>query len=330
MTRRNFVHVMSIKALLAVFMATAAAQLPEQWVHQEGTIRVFYQAEGQHAVDAADANRNGVPDQVEDVLTQTLAARIVFVEVLGFPDPLQTKRFCTASFLDIHFRHKDVLKSNGVAYDELQRFNRPGDSKDTVSLCFNVATSVKATANLTPAHEYFHIIQNSTTYFKNRWFTEGTARWSERALGAGDLGPVRILSSWSLPEAQQAALGAMAYEASEHFWNPRCGRLDPVGTLPDSPALRRLQAMTYTDGTPVLKDLGLTGWKFIREVVHELDKADDIAFRELGYDRWSEANQTSPKNDPFILKAVDAVLNRTKAELPQPAPSDRNTLPTPP
>ncbi len=284
------------------------AQVSAKLVHQEGKIRVFYQLEGQHAVDLADENKNGVPDQVEDVLTQIVAARMIFVDVLGFPDPLLTERFRTASYIDVSFRHKDVLKSNGVAYDELQRYNKPGDPKGTLSISFTVATSVKAATNLTPGHEFFHLIQNSTTYFKNGWFSEGTARWSERALGLGGLGPVKILSAWPLTEDQATAVFAMTYDASDHFWNPLAAKADVKGVIPESPALARVQALRYSDGTPVLKDLKLTGWKFVREVLQALDHADDIAFRELGYERWSEENQRSPKNNAYIMRCVQEVL----------------------
>ncbi|WP_395740475.1 hypothetical protein [Prosthecobacter sp.] len=284
------------------------AQEPVKHVHQEGKIRVFYQLEGQHAVDATDANKSGVPDQVEDLLTQIVAARTMFVEVLGFPDPLLTERFRTASFIDVSFRHKDVLKSNGVAYDELQRYNRAGDPKGTLSISFTVATSVKAATNLTPAHEFFHLIQNSVTYFKNKWYSEGTARWSEKALGIGGLGPAKILSAWPLPEEQEAAVYGMAYEAADQFWNPLAAKADDEGVIPEVPALARVKEMRYTDGTPVLKDLKLTGWEFIREVLQALDRADDVAFRELGYERWSEENQRSPKNNAYIMKSIEDVL----------------------
>ncbi len=293
-------------------MTPAAAG--DQQVHREGNIRVYYHTSGEHAVEPADTNRNGIPDQVEDVATQTVAARILFVEVLGFPDPFQTERFRAASFLDIHLRHRDTLRMNGAAYDELQRFNREGDPKGTLSLCFNVATSVKASLNPTPAHEYFHLIQYGVTYFKNRWFTEGTARWSERGLEAGALGPAGTLPSWPLREEEAAGVFTMAYDASGHFWNPLAARLDRRGGIPEAPALARLQAMTYADGSPVLKDLELTGWEFVREVLHELGRWDDTAFRELGYERWSEANQMSPKNNPYILRAVREVVERLESK----------------
>jgi hypothetical protein len=68
--------------------------------------------------------------------------------------------------------------------------------------------------------------------------------------------------------------------------------------------------MRYTDGTPVLNDLAFTGWRFMRDVLLELGKADETAFREQAYDRWSEANQFSPKNNAYILRAVEAVAAR--------------------
>jgi hypothetical protein len=303
-----------MKKFLASLCLTIASHACAQQVYQMDNVRIHYFLDGQHAVDTEDKNHNGIPDQVEDIMTQTLAARQVFVAVLDFPDPFATARFQSASYLDIHLRHKDVLKSNGVAYDELQRFNKAGDPAGTLSICFNVATSVKAPINLTPAHEYFHLIQNGMTYFKNRWFTEGTARWSERALGVGGLGPSRILPSWPLSEENLNEITHMAYDAAEHFWNPLAARFDKTGTLPESPALETLRAMRYTDGSPVLKDEQLTGWKFIRSVLAELAQVDDQAFRELNYNNWSEENQRSPKNAPYILRAVIQVASRSEID----------------
>jgi hypothetical protein len=298
---RFLVSALMLLAVVGYGQRTAAGAA--QKVRQSGRVRVFYYTEGKHAVEATDRNTNGVPDQVEDALTQTIAAQMLFVDVLGFPDPFKTAQFHGAAFLDIHFRHRDLLGANGVAYDELQRFNRPNDPKGTLSLCFNVATSVKAASNLTPAHEYFHLIEYSLTRFKRRWFAEGMARWSERALGTGGLGPVRE-PVWPMTPEQKKALFAMSYEASEHFWNPLARRTDLRGIIPDGPEVDRLKVMAYADGTRVLKDDKLTGWQFMRAALLELEKADKRAFKSLGYREWSEANQTSPATDPFILEAV--------------------------
>lgn len=298
--------------LLAVVVILGGRAAAEQ-CHQQGNVRIFYHTEGQHAVEAADANHNSVPDQVEDAMTQILAARMLFVEALGFPDPFQGERFRSATFLDVHFRHKDILKSNGVAYDELQRYKRPQDPPGTLSLCFNIATSVKPSANLTPSHEFFHVIQNGVTYFKNSWYTEGTARWSESGLGAGGLGPARVANVWPETDEQCAALFQRSYDASEFFWNGLARQHDlDGGEIPASPALTRLQAMRYVDGTPVLRDTQFVGWRFIRSVLLELGKVQGHAAKELGYETWSEVNQKSPQNGPHILGAVSSVAQSWK------------------
>lgn len=291
-----------------------AAPKPVDKVHQAGRIRIYFQTEGKDAVNPADLNHNGVPDQVEDAATQTRAAYMLFVDTLGFPDPFKADRFHSAAFLDIRFRNKEELGSNGKAYDELQRFNRAGDPPKTLSLAFNLATSVNPSSNLTPSHEFFHIIQYSVTFFKNRWFTEGTARWSERALGLGASGPVRYDGPWPLPDEKRTALFGMAYDASENFWNALAIKDDPEGRIPESSVSTELKQLTYVNGTKVLQDLKFNGWQLLREVLRELDKADDVAFRELGYDRWSEANQTSERNNPFILQAVMNAVHSREAK----------------
>lgn len=299
--------------LLIALMSTPAASdaPPEQQCRQQGKIRIFYHIEGQHCVDLTDTNKNAIPDQVEDAMTQIVAAQTLFVEVLGFPDPFQTERFRSASFLDVHFRHKDLIMSNGVAFDELQRYKRPIDPPGTLSLCFNMATSVKAASNLTPSHEFFHIIQNSITHFKNSWYTEGTARWSERGLGVGALGPVQPHKPWPETDDEKQELFRRSYDASEHFWNLLAREYDDAnGELPASPALDRLQAMRYVDGTAVLRDTQFSGHRLIREVLLELGKTEDTAFKALGYETWAEANQKSPGNSPHILDAVRRVAGR--------------------
>jgi hypothetical protein len=282
--------------------ALAEGAQVEQRVLVNGSVRVFYFVHGKHKVESADNNHNAVPDQVEDLMKQTEAARRLFVEVLGFPDPFKSERFAGVRYLDIHLRHRDVLKANGVAYDELQRFNRAGDPEGTLSLCFNVATSVQPSRNLTPAHEYFHLIQSGATYFKNRWFTEGMARWSERGLGLGGLGPTKPLAAWPLTADSREALFGMAYDAAEAFWNPLVAGAGEEEVIPDTAVTQELRALRYTDGKPVLADLKLTGWRWMRRVLNALAEADDRAFAELGYTSWTEGNQRSPQNSRFILE----------------------------
>jgi hypothetical protein len=44
-----------------------------------------------------------------------------------------------------------------------------------------------------------------------------------------------------------------------------------------------------------------------------LGEADNLAFNELGYDHWSEANQRSPRNDAYIFRTVMSVARKYQA-----------------
>lgn len=286
-------------------VAKARASLDR--VHVLGNLRVFYTTTGPHAVDKADANANGIPDQVEDIATQAQAARLLFIEGLGFPDPFLGERFRSAKFLDVHLISKEVLKSNGVAYDEIQRFNKAGDPPGTGSLCFNVATSVLAPRNLTPAHEFFHIIQNGACFFKNAWYTEGTARWSEKALGLGGSG-AGLQGRWPPPPDFWKQADSLSYNAAAQFWDPLARHTDPQGDLPADRVPQAVKEMKYVNGEPVLKDLKLHGWEAIRDILRGLGAADAQAARERQLDRWSEQEQRSPENTPHIRKVIEDVI----------------------
>lgn len=277
--------------------------------HVVGKLRFHYDTTGEHAVDAADRNRNGIPDQVEDCAIQTRGAWLLLIDGLGFPDPFQSPRFLDVSFLDVHLLSREALGSNGVAYDEIQRFGHRGDAEDTRSLCFDVATSVRPAENLTPAHELFHLIQNGATYFKNRWYAEGTARWSERALGSGGVGQ-GLRGSWPPNESVIERLDDMAYEAAPQFWEPLVLKVDKRGKIPADRVPAELRKLRYTDGSPVLKDLDLHGWELIRDILVELGEADDTAAAERGLAKWPENEQNSRLNTPYIRAAVERVLAR--------------------
>lgn len=312
---------MSLPLLASALLALAAGAVepdarPEQ-VHREGRLRIFYALEGRHAVDPTDTNGNGTPDPVEDIATQILAAQDLWIGVLGYPDPFASERYREAAFLDVHLRHRDALGANGIAYDELQSYRKPGDPAATRSLGFSVASSVKATENLTPAHEFFHLIQNGATYFKNRWFTEGTARWSEAGLGAGPVSRGLKAAVW--PPATPLQLDGLAYETAGHYWDPLLLQVDAERRLPALPA--SLTERRYLNGQPVLRDLDLAGWIFVRDLLAELGRADDLAFQARGLTRWSEDEQRSPANTPFLETAVRVVAERHG--LATPAPADR-------
>lgn len=141
-------------------------------IHQSGQFRVLYYTEGKDAISLEDKNRNKVPDQAEDVLTQTLAAYYLFVETLGFPDPFQSRYFQDAKFLDIILYSQDASGEEGelgeqkeLAFAHPRFLHVPSDPEDTVSINFRVSSSLKASTDQGPAREFFHLIQYGVTFF---------------------------------------------------------------------------------------------------------------------------------------------------------------------
>jgi hypothetical protein len=325
---KNKLLIPLLLAALPLLPAQPSAAQPADQVHAQGRIRVFYQTSGRHAVDAADANGNGVPDRVEDVLTQALAAQKLWIEALGFPDPLASPRFAGANRIHIYLRHRDELPTredrekkssvtiNGKAYSAIAKHRLDGDPPGSGCLQIRITSAIRASSSRTIAHEYFHLIQYGAFWFRPAWLLEGTARWSEKGLDAGALGPLGAFTVWPPREEEIAVLSGLDYSAAPVFWNPLVRSLEAGGdgSLPDNDAVRELQTWRYTDGKPVLKDLRLTGWRFMRRLFAELSAGGDAALREEGRKKWTLANQRSPRNNPHILRAIERALDPDAGE----------------
>lgn len=273
--------------------------------------RIFYSLEGKSAIPADDQDASGVPDRVEDFAKQLWVAQQLFCEVLKFPTPVNCQRYPQADCIEVFIRHRD--SGNGTAFDGLNKARVvPGEKPARRSLVIAIGNHVDPTKNVTPAHEFFHLVQYGATYFKNPWYLEGMTRWSEHAVWAGDVGKVRYAPSgpWPQDSAKLKDLFPMSYDAEFLLWNPIAKATDQQGTLPTSDTLRMLATIRYSNGKPVLQDMQLTGAAVMRDVLLELGQQDDRAFRELNYEDWSEKNQRSSQNDPYIYQAVVNVLRR--------------------
>ncbi|MBI1311297.1 hypothetical protein GC176_08310 [bacterium] len=305
--------------VLAVTVSGVSAQeksvLTEHYVR--GPFRIFYAIDGKSAVPPADQDSSGVPDHVEDVAKQLWGTRELFCTVLKFPDPLQSERYDGVDCVEIYIRERsEIGGGNGVAFENPQRAKKIDEGKpDDRTLVMALGKHVDATKNGTPSHEFFHLIQYSTTYFKNSWYLEGMTRWSEHALHTDGIGEIKYSPRGPWPQKTQhlPILFDMSYDAEHVLWNPIAVRTDPKGVLPEKDAPLELQRLQYSDGTPVIRDPLLNGAALMRDILTELAKQDDIAFETLGYKDWSEDNQRSPQNNPFIYQAVmDALRKHTR------------------
>lgn len=327
MSQKRLTQFIMISSLLLLHCVTGSATEvedlgPQPQLHQSGKFRVIYYTEGKHAISLEDKNRNRVPDQAEDSLAQTMAAYYLFVETLGFPDPFQSAFFHQAKFLDVVMCSQEAAVAEGglggkkgLTFDQPRFFHIPsGDTDDTLSIGFRVASSVNAAADQTPAREFFHLIQYGVTSFKNTWFTEGTARWAEYGLSKEDPDEsVPDLAIWPLSNEQTTALFAMDRQAAKTFWTPLAAKMNNKGVIPFTPALYKIMPLVYANDKPVFGSMRFPGWMFIRDVLMELGRIDDLAFQELGYQEWTEENQLSPQNNKYIMEAINTVVTRYKA-----------------
>lgn len=291
---------------------TRKSQLSESFVLE--SVRVFYATEGESAIDPADADDNGVPDRVEDVARQIWAARKLFCESLDFPDPFDSARFDGANCIQVSLVDRSRINGlNGVAYRMAQKARAiPNRHSEDRALIIAVATTVDARRNATPAHEFFHLIQYGSTYFSNRWFLEGMARWSERGLAPGGIGK-KMLSSdtgWPQNDETRERIFKMSYDAAQLLWNPLADAVDPEGKLSTQILPEELSTLKYSDGSKVLSDELFSGAELMRDILIELGKTDDQMMEELGYEKWTLANQGNAKNDEYIYDAVIRVLRR--------------------
>lgn len=303
-------------ALLAFSVAIVApARAQEERKHfvlEE--IRIFYSESGPSAVRPEDSNGNGVPDQVENAARQVWAARELYCAALGFPDPFESERFGKVDCIQVSLHGKEKLGGrNGLAYRLPQRaVSIPEGKPDDRALVISVSTGIDPVENVTPAHEFFHLIQYGATYLSNGWFLEGMDRWSETAWRDAEppnsaLAPLR---RWPHSEEQLEKLFAMRYEAGAQFWNPIAIEAEKKERprKPDLPS--RLTDLAYTDGTPVLRGELPPGIEAMREILAELAETDDRVAEELGYEEWTLARQGAPENAPYLYEAVSAVLRR--------------------
>ncbi|OGB14940.1 MAG: hypothetical protein A2W72_23715 [Burkholderiales bacterium RIFCSPLOWO2_12_67_14] len=285
-------------------------------VHQVEEFRLFYTLRGPHALHhTQDADGNGVPDGVEDAARQLIAARRLFVEAIGLAHPLQQPRYrARAQGIDVHLLAigPAYAASHGRAYDEVRQYaHGAGASTARCALRIDLDTRWRP-PNQTPAHELFHLFQNGYTPFKVAWFTEGTARWAESALGPG----TDTANTLPATPAALSALWASSYQAGA-FWNRLTRLLDPAGEMPPVPDT--LQAMRYTDGRPVLEDTRLHGAAFMKALLEALAQAGDRVSRHNGWQPfdWRESDQKSHQHDAELWAVVIEVVKRFPIDTPE-------------
>ncbi|WP_105102236.1 hypothetical protein [Microbulbifer pacificus] len=242
--------------------------------------RIFYSLSGIDALPPErriDLNKNGTPDYIEKLARRFIHVDRFYREDVGLVSPLDSDRYRGhASYIDINLidlaRNKKGPK-NGIAYDGTPKIDRSAASQKSVNVLLIDLSNALSWENRSVEHELFHLYQNGYTYFKNPWYTEGTARWSEYVMDG------RIGAGGTLPRTkdQLHMLFGKKYDASS-FWNELILRCDMADR----------------------------GKNFIRHLLEALKELDSVAAedRQMNTTNWKESEQRSKDNDPYIWRAV--------------------------
>lgn len=240
-------------------------------------------------------------DYLLDTYNQLYVANQIFVDVLKLNAPLNTDRYKKAKFINITLEESD--KVYGITYDEVVA-NKHSDISD----CFvgmKISSKVDPKHNVTPSHELFHIYQNSVMMFKQSWLTEGLARWSESLFKSG------TSDETPLPQNREQLLTVFdsSYGASK-FWT-RLFKLVDEDSEFEIPS--HLNTITYTDGSPIIKDNKAYGVSFISTLFHELSVESKNVSDEKGRElyAWKEKDQKSSDLNPYIWRAVKRAVYKT-------------------
>lgn len=315
-------------------------------LYENGFIRIIYTPEGPAAVKPADADRNGIPDQVEDFARQFWAARHVLCDIYGFPDPIGSKRYPNVRYIEVTIRsdedmlpknfpqssisdHKSTEKQkivsgkpdkpkayNGVAYSRPEKALNAPNGVQSLRIALN--HHLNPARNTTAAHEFFHLVQNTFSVISTRWYYEGLARWSEDCLAQrrGMLKQI-IPDIWNKFENKTyiESLNAASYDGAMKIWYPAILTLKTQARIPlpkDDP----LKTLTYSDKSPVLKDGIFPGAKFVLQFLENLHAMQEDIKTQENYPSWDVQFRKDPRNTPHLLKAMKNAQGQVPNEIP--------------
>ncbi len=261
-------------------------------IYKIGNFKIFYTLHGKNKLpthNQVDNNNNGTPDYIEFIGNQLDEAHKLF-DSLNYIDPLSNKRYNgKAYFIAVSIV---TMKNNGTAFDGINKARKNHKEKSQPSLAMKISNKLSP-SSLTPLHEYFHLIQNGYTMFKNRWYTEGTARWSESMLRNG------IGKNKPLPQSNNELSNILSQSyATSLMWNR-------LTYLIDNNDCQQYALSKYR----------ICGTDFMRIFLEHLSKYDKLASKAMHYQpyKWKEIDQKSSKNNKYILMALSdsIVASRT-------------------
>ncbi len=255
-TRQTIMTLYAISLLTIAMLAGPAKSIATSNVSREyrqEPFRICYSVD-ETGIPQDDSNRNGVPDRVEDIMTQLKSVRDLFL-TLGFPDPLGSERFATVNEFVVNLVPRRKLGHNVIGRAHW------GASSNGKSIYMEISEDQDAKWSSAPVHEYFHYIQFSAMSYNRAWLLEGTARWAEDVVKDVARQPVDTLAADVQDPYFMRAVTSSSYSSALMLWRPLCA-ICGTARIPDHLVRKR----RYVDGTPVFEGSSIQGAAAIRNV----------------------------------------------------------------
>jgi len=280
-------------------------------VYTISDFRIFYTLRGRNALpefQRRDLNSNDTPDFVEDIALQLVTADHLYSDLLGFVKPLENERYRgKVKGIDIHLL--DLKDKHGSSGDAIVTYHYRFIRVETRPvLSIKIANTIASTS-LTPAHELFHCYQNGYTMFKNRWYTEGTARWIEYAFRRGT-GPFD-----TLPQTYDEISGLLKKSyGSKYFWNrltKLCAKKHRFDLIEPWKSMRLVSS-----DIKIIEDDTLDGYHFMRDLLNTFEEYDHYISKQRGFSLfdWSEKEQKAKENNRYLLKGIAETVKQYECE----------------
>ncbi len=280
-------------------------------VYQADEFYIYYtnRTNSKDRVPQQDINKNNIPDYVEDVARQAQASRDMF-EVAKLQHPLHSPRYKNKAQAIAVFI-KD-MKGNGVAYEVVSR--HPSVSTQTpmpCSLVINISnrlTDFPGNYWTTVTHELFHLYQYGYSQFKNSWYLESLANWSERALR------IDINQQTKNLKALPQNVKALEQEIFKASYNPLWRRYFYIQPNDVLNVPKQLQLKTYIDGSPIFKDHVWYGTRFVKNFLVDLSAASYQISEQYQWPKynWKEADQRRTEFNCTIFTVYQKQLKKQK------------------
>lgn len=305
-----FVFCFSMAAHGTTPCSTITNAIPElDKVYKSGKFRFYYTSDTKnldYIPDQTDINKNNIPDYVENMAIQANATADA-LNLLGLTNPLDSDRFKgSVDYIDFHI---SALSGNGVALETPYKYPNMPLKEGKCSLVIKIRNNIEGFPGnywTTVNHELFHLYHYGYTQFKDSWFHEGINRQMERLLKSGAIEG----NGLTLLPQDTTTLTSLYENSSQYnpFWNRLAFLSDSSDGQLNLPA--SLLNGSYIDGSKVFKDEKLKGFIFNKKFLENMKISSDSLSYEKGWDKhnWTEENQTSIANRPYILKAIQDTM----------------------